>query len=75
MLTKDLDTFGKMVWSCLIKDPYVVIMIGSEKQRTQTHKGGGKKPQWTDTLQFQTTDQLMKVAVFDDDFGKDDLVG
>ena len=50
-------------------------MIGSEKKRTATHQGGGKKPQWTDTLIFNTKDSIMKVAVYDDDFGKDDLVG
>ena len=46
-----------------------------EKQRTQAHNGGGKKPQWSDTLQFQSSDQLMKVEVWDADIGNDDLIG
>lgn len=50
-------------------------MIGSEKQRTKAHSGGGKSPQWYDTLQFQNRDSLMRVQVYDDDFGKDDLIG
>lgn len=50
-------------------------MIGSEKQRTKAHSGGGKSPQWYDTLQFQNKDSLMRVQVYDDDFGKDDLIG
>ncbi len=70
MLTKDTNMFGKM-------DPYVVCIIGSQKQRTATHSGGGKKPQWQTTLQFQlqNPESLMRVAVYDDDLGKDDLVG
>lgn len=53
----------------------MICMIGNEKKRTQTHSGGGKKPQWTDTLVFNSKEQMMKVTVYDDDFGKDDLVG
>jgi hypothetical protein len=50
-------------------------MIGSQKQRTKAHSGGGKSPQWYDTLQFNTNDSIMRVAVYDDDWGKDDLIG
>ena len=64
MLTKDTDFFGK-------SDPYVVCQISGEKKRTKTHKGGGKKPQWMDTLTFMTQGTVMSVTVFDDDFGKD----
>ena len=64
MLTKDGDFFGKC-------DPYVVCVIGSEKKRTKTHKGGGKKPQWMDTLTFMSQGNVMSVTVFDDDIGKD----
>ena len=53
----------------------MVCFIGQEKQRSQTHKGGGKNPRWQTTLQFQSMDQLMRVQIFDDDFGKDDLIG
>lgn len=67
-LITDKDMFGK-------SDPYCVIIIGSQKQRTKAHSGGGKQPQWQDTLQFQTQDSLMRVQVYDDDWGKDDLLG
>ena len=50
-------------------------MIGQEKQRTEKCSGGGKSPQWTTTLQFQTKDSLLRVQVWDDDIGKDDLIG
>jgi Ca2+-dependent lipid-binding protein len=52
-----------------------VCCIGNERKRTKTHSGGGKKPQWTDTLVFNTKDNIMRVSVYDDDLGKDDLVG
>lgn len=68
MLTKDTDLFGKM-------DPYVVCKIGNEQKRTKTHKGGGKKPQWMDTLTFMSKGTVMTVAAYDDDFGKDDFIG
>jgi hypothetical protein len=51
-------------------------MIGNEKQRSRTCNGGGKKPTWTDTLQFNTTDTLLRVQVYDEDtFSRDDLIG
>ena len=50
-------------------------MIGQEKQRSEKHSGGGKNPRWNATLQFQSTDSLMRIQVFDDDIGKDDLMG
>ena len=50
-------------------------MVGQEKQRTQKHSGGGKTPNWTTTLQFQSTDSLMRISVWDDDVGSDDLLG
>ena len=68
MLTKDTDWIGKM-------DPYVVCQISGEKHRTKTHKGGGKKPQWMDTLTFNTQGSVMSVSLYDDDFGKDDFIG
>jgi hypothetical protein len=67
-LVKDHDFFGK-------SDPYCVITIGQERQRTKTHQGGGKKPLWYDTLQFQSNGTIMKVEIFDEDVGRDDLIG
>ena len=53
----------------------MVCTVGQEKKRTKTHQGGGKKPNWSDTLMFSSQGQLMTVQVYDDDFGKDDFVG
>ena len=52
-----------------------MVIVGQEKQRTQKHSGGGKSPQWTTTLQFNSHDSMCRVQVFDDDLGKDDLMG
>ena len=62
-LTKDKDTFGKSVpyFFIIFQDPYCVIKIGQERQRTKTHNGGGKSPQWMDTLQFQSNDNILQV--------------
>ena len=59
----------------ILQDPYCVIFIGQEKQRTKTCKGGGKSPQWSDTLAFNSQDSMLRVTLYDDDFGKDDLIG
>lgn len=67
-LTTDKDFLGK-------SDPYCIITIGSEKQRTRTCSGGGKSPQWTDTFQFNSTDQMLRVQVWDDDTFSDDMIG
>lgn len=52
-----------------------MVYVGSEKQRTEKHSGGGKNPRWNATLQFQTRDPILRIEVYDDDFGKDDLLG
>jgi Ca2+-dependent lipid-binding protein len=44
-LTRDTETFGKM-------DPYCSINMGSQNQRTQVHKDGGKNPVWKESLVF-----------------------
>ena len=74
-LNKDGDFFGKAVQDFLIQDPYCVVLVGQEKQRSEKHSGGGKQPHWNSTLQFQSTDSILRVQVWDDDLGKDDLMG
>lgn len=68
MLTTDKDMFGK-------SDPYTICIIGNEKQQTKAHSGGGKNPQWMDTLCFNSMDQFMKVQVYDKDTFSDDMIG
>ncbi len=58
------------------QDPYCIIFIGNEKQRSRTCNGGGKTPSWTDTFQFNSTDALLRVQVYDQDtFSRDDFIG
>ena len=51
-LTRDVDTFGKMVSINFvkIKDPYCMITIGTQKYRTKTHEDGGKSPAWNESF-------------------------
>lgn len=58
-----------------MQDPYCVIQVGGQKQRTRTCQGGGKNPNWSDTFQFNSTDPLLRLQVYDDDVGKDEFIG
>ena len=44
-LIRDTETFTRM-------DPYCVVVIGNQRQKTRTHNEGGKQPNWNDTLNF-----------------------
>jgi Ca2+-dependent lipid-binding protein len=68
-LTRDVDTFSTM-------DPYCKVMVGSNFQRTPTHKNGGKSPSWQCTLTFnRTIETAIKFEVWDSNTGKDQLIG
>ncbi len=68
-LKRDTELFGKM-------DPYVKITIGSQTKKTRTHNSGGKHPRWEETLNFYLNkEEEMRIAVYDKDMTKDDLVG
>ena len=68
-LTRDTDVISKM-------DPYVVVMVGDQKQRTKTHEKAGKTPAWFDVFEFnRNKEDTLEFEVHDDDFGSDDLVG
>ena len=44
--------------------------------RSSVCEGGGKNPHWNDTFYLTVQgDPMMRVEVFDDDSGRDDLVG
>lgn len=68
-LTKDQDWFGR-------QDPYCVIEVGSQKQRSRTHTDGGKNPSWNDSLSFQINgEQQVHISVFDRDIlTRDDFI-
>lgn len=42
---RDTETVGTM-------DPYCIVTVGSNNERTKVHPDGGKYPQWTDTFTF-----------------------
>lgn len=72
-LTHDTDMLTLMKM-----DPYVVITLGAERQRTQICRNGGKNPFWNETLYFNNmnNDQVMQIEVWDKDYlTKDDIVG
>ena len=69
-LTRDTEIFGQM-------DPYCLLTIGGQKEKTKVHKKGGKKPRWDQEFSFVCKgEEEMLVDCFDEDtFKKDDLVG
>ena len=68
-LFRDCDTFSKM-------DPFIKFVLGSTTSKTKTHEGGGKKPNWNDTLTFTVAkDTTLDILVYDEDPASDDLVG
>ena len=69
-LTRDTETFGKM-------DPYVVVVFGSQSQKSSVCSNGGKTPSWKDTFTFQRTkEELIVFQVWDHDtISKNDMAG
>merc|ERR1712106_1137747 len=58
-------------------DPYVKITLGNQKAKSATVKNN-HNPEWNFKATFdvdQNTTQNINIAVFDDDFGKDDSLG
>lgn len=65
-----------MVSHYIIQDPYIVAVVGNQKQRSSTIKGGGKRPVWkNDKFTFVAKHPVMTVNVYDEDTFEDDLVG
>jgi len=57
-------------------DPYCVVTLGGQRQRTRTCHSAGKFPNWNESLVFsRTVEDILVIAVMDDDIGRDDLVG
>merc|ERR1712106_225660 len=58
-------------------DPYVKMTLGNQKAKSATVKNN-HNPEWNFKATFdvdQNTTQSINIAVFDDDFGKDDSLG
>ena len=69
-LKRDTETFSKM-------DPYAVLTVKSQKYRTKTLDGAGKKPKWNQSFDIYvaSTSDDMVVTVWDEDVTSDDKVG
>ena len=70
-LTHDTETFGKM-------DPYVKMTCRDEEWKSSVADDAGKKPKWNNQFFDINVHYLgddLHFKVFDDDIGKDDMVG
>ena len=70
-LVRDTEKFGKM-------DPY--FLIEDQKKnvyRTPTMQDVGKNPKWNHTLEvpIESLDEILRIAVYDEDMINDTLVG
>ncbi|KAJ3376116.1 hypothetical protein GGF31_000183 [Allomyces arbusculus] len=67
---KDEELVGKI-------DPYFIVLVSGEKQRTRTFKDAGKNPTVNEKLTFTLPEGVRQfnLEVYDDDVGKDDFIG
>ena len=58
-------------------DPYVQITFNSKVRKTKVIQEGGKNPQWNEKFVIDVNNYNCDIVfkVFDEDTGKDDLVG
>jgi hypothetical protein len=63
-------------------DPYCSVQCAAgltirDKWRSKTHAGGGKTPSWNEKHTFNVVegDDRLNIQVYDEDTGKDDLIG
>ena len=71
MVNRDTDTWGK-------GDPYCVVTINGQSQKTRPNFGGGKTPRWSGhTFKFKAKSktETVEIKLYDDDTGKDDHIG
>ncbi|KAL4512784.1 hypothetical protein ABPG72_017469 [Tetrahymena utriculariae] len=68
-LTYDTETFGKM-------DPFINVMIGSQKQTSAVAKDQGKTPVWIDQFNFKIlNDNMLTFTIYDyDTFSSSDFI-
>lgn len=60
-------------------DPYVIVKLGTQQQRTDTHNEGGNKPSWNNVLLFNKTSVDNSDLIFEcwdnDRMRRDNLLG
>ena len=62
----------------MIKDPYCILTLGNQCNKTQTKDEDGVAPMWGDILNFQPAsqdDNLLKIEVWDANIFSDTLIG
>ena len=68
-IARDTDFLGKM-------DPYCIVYVGAQQQRTQVLQDRGRNPRWNDTLVFNAPPhEQIRVRIYDHDTGVDDFIG
>ena len=69
-LTRDTEIFGKM-------DPFCVVKIGMQEQRTRVHHDAGKFPQWQESFSFRIgSEDMVNFIVWEhDSASSNDLIG
>lgn len=58
-----------------IQDPYCILRLGAQTQRTNTKSEAGKKPVWNQSFRFSNADNNLRVIIMDEDNVSDDVVG
>eukprot|EP00992_Anisonema_acinus_P011702 TRINITY_DN7616_c0_g1_i1.p1 TRINITY_DN7616_c0_g1~~TRINITY_DN7616_c0_g1_i1.p1 ORF type:complete len:291 (-),score=36.87 TRINITY_DN7616_c0_g1_i1:3-875(-) len=58
-------------------DPYCLVTLGRQKQKTKTHEKGDNRAAWNQALRFEHVHPKTRgeIAVMDDDIIKDDVLG
>eukprot|EP01055_Gregarina_sp_Pseudo9_P003547 Gregarina_sp_Pseudo_9__3546@NODE_3705_length_578_cov_945_191095_g3390_i0_p1_GENE_NODE_3705_length_578_cov_945_191095_g3390_i0NODE_3705_length_578_cov_945_191095_g3390_i0_p1_ORF_typecomplete_len121_score17_33C2/PF00168_30/6_2e16_NODE_3705_length_578_cov_945_191095_g3390_i0135497 len=57
-------------------DPYVMVQVGAQKQKTSTKENAGSEAQYNEVLHFSHNGEpSMVVSVFDDEKRKDEELG
>eukprot|EP01055_Gregarina_sp_Pseudo9_P002616 Gregarina_sp_Pseudo_9__2615@NODE_2875_length_841_cov_13455_293017_g583_i1_p1_GENE_NODE_2875_length_841_cov_13455_293017_g583_i1NODE_2875_length_841_cov_13455_293017_g583_i1_p1_ORF_typecomplete_len121_score20_63C2/PF00168_30/4_9e18_NODE_2875_length_841_cov_13455_293017_g583_i1155517 len=57
-------------------DPYVMVQVGAQKQKTSTKENAGSEAQFNEVLHFSHNGEpSMVVSVYDDEKRKDELLG
>ncbi len=69
VMEKDADFFSKM-------DPYAIVNVGRQRQKTKVASKMGKKQVWNQDFVFKITGETeIKISMYDEDMMTDDFLG